>query len=211
VSESLITLGEPVDLTAPDLHNQRKNTSDNRRPIRIPGASPAASRSPSPDVLHLPLVVFNLYVRQQEKYMTGLVSDGIDVNQPFEVVVDELISHVLDKLRQPNADPALFNITFVTKWVTVKVAGTVPKKGTNAVDANSFADFKQESNLLALKTTMGDAIKMKRMKASLGSHVWQVIATVVSVSTETPDGEVTDNNMESSDVPVASVYHRCHC
>lgn len=137
--------------------------------------------------------------------MAGLVSDGIDLNQSFEEVIEELTSHVLDKLRQPNADPALFNITFVTKWVTSRTAASVPKKGTNAVEANSFADFKRESNLLALKTTMGDAIKMKRMKASLGSHVWQVIATVVPVSTEIPDEEVDENIEDSGDVPVATV------
>jgi hypothetical protein len=116
--------------------------------------------------------------------MTGVMSEPIDLNNSFEAVFEELISHVLDKIGNINGDPSLYDIVFATKWVTGKTANTNPKKGANPVEVNSFADFRRESNLLALRTTIADAVKRKRKILTVGSHILQVVATVNTVSTE---------------------------
>jgi hypothetical protein len=69
---------------------------------RDPPTRESPSRSPSPEEPPLPLVVFHLYIRRPEKYMTGVMSEPIDLNSSFEAVLDELVSHVLDKIGDIN-------------------------------------------------------------------------------------------------------------
>jgi hypothetical protein len=144
--------------------------------------------------------------------MTGVVSEPINLNSSFEDVFEGLVTHVLDKMGNINEDPSLFNIVFATEWVTLRTANTTPKKGANPVEANSFADFKRESNLLALRTTIADAVKRKRKVLTVGGHVLQIVATVNTASTETSDMENQDSREEeSSNAVVAQVLHHCHC
>ena len=139
--------------------------------------------------------------------MTGVMSEPIDLNSSFEAVFDELVSHVLDKIGDINGDPSKYKIVFATKWVTGKTANTNPKKGANPVEANSFADFKRESNLLALRTTIADAVKRKRKILTVGSHVLQIVATVDTVLTETLESEEESSTIPD---PVPQVLHHCH-
>lgn len=209
--EWLIRLGGHISIPSLD-STEESDDIYGSAPVPIREAPPpeAPPRSPSPEEPPLlPLVVFHLYVRRQEKYMTGVMSEPIDLNGSFEAVFDELVSHVLDKIGDINGDSSKYNIVFATKWVTGKTANTNPKKGANPVEVNSFADFKRESNLLALRTTIADAVKRKRKVLTVGGNVLQIVATVTANLAEPLEIEVVESLI--TETPAPQVFHHCQC